>query len=353
MSANRSNEARAPILDYSAVLKIVSKPKLLVGNGFSIACCPTIFTYNALLEEADFSAVGPFARTIFDRLETKDFEKVIRALNETAIIARHYGCSDNSLLNAIQMDADGIKEQLAKTIARRHPDHPSAISFNQYKSCRSFLSSFDKVFSLNYDLLLYWTSMQDDPSLAPFRADDGFRRGDLGKCGYVKWDLHEANTQSIYYLHGALHLFDQGSEFIKFTWVNTEVRLIDQVREALAQNKFPKIVSEGSSSEKADRIAHCAYLHKGLRSLINCGGDLIVYGMAFSENDEHIVDCIIRGNIKRVFVSLYGDPKSAFNQDVMGRVLTLPTRRTLQNARQPLSVSFFNAESANVWNKYS
>jgi hypothetical protein len=54
---------------------------LLLGNGFSIACVPSIFTYNSLFEEADFSS-NPEIEKAFKNLSTTDFELVINALEK-------------------------------------------------------------------------------------------------------------------------------------------------------------------------------------------------------------------------------------------------------------------------------
>lgn len=345
------------LLTYEQVnARLGDKARLLIGNGFSIACCPDIFTYGALFEEADFSALSPHAKSVFDALNTRDFELVIKALEEAAVIARHYGYSDPDVIATLEADAKGLKDQLARTIAKRHPEHPSIIDETKYRACREFLAVYKGIYSLNYDLLLYWTIMRDDPGLPPIHSDDGFRRGDLGPCGYVKWDPHEAPSQSIHYMHGALHLFGRGDEFVKFTWTNTDVRLIEQIRAALEEGRFPRIVSEGTSSAKLDRITHCAYLHKALRSLMSIGGELVIFGMALTENDEHVLDCIVHGSVERLYVSIYGDPASEANQGIIERAEALATKRRIANEKKgsrekkrELSISFFDAQSAKVW----
>ena len=55
------------------------KRHLLLGNGFSIALRPDIFSYQSLYENADFSK-APHAKKIFELLGTSDFETVIRAI---------------------------------------------------------------------------------------------------------------------------------------------------------------------------------------------------------------------------------------------------------------------------------
>ncbi len=64
------------------------KKVLFLGNGFSIACVPTIFTYRSLFEQADFFSM-PEAEEVFRKLKTEDFEEVIHALENTS------DCSEN------------------------------------------------------------------------------------------------------------------------------------------------------------------------------------------------------------------------------------------------------------------
>jgi len=341
------------LLTFAKVKEICTdpkhRPKLLIGNGFSIACCPDIFTYRSLLAEANFDGLSRYSRSVFDSLGTNDFELVIKALLEAAQIAKHYEASDAEFIQSLEADANGLKDQLAKTIAARHPDHPSEITEDKYRCCREFLSAFQSVYSLNYDLLLYWTILHEQEGYAHVESDDGFRRGNLGPCGYVCWDTLEAPSQTIHYMHGALHLFDRGSEFVKYTWNDTSVRLMDQIRASLDAGRFPRIVAEGTSPEKLNRIVHCAYLHKALRSLMNIGGDLVIYGMSIMPNDDHILDAIVRGKVKRVFVGIYGDPKEPANQALIERAEALATKRLGEKAKNPLEVFFFDSATAKVW----
>src|SRR5204863_5736534 len=106
-------------------------------------------------------------------------------------------------------------------------------------------------------------------------------------------------SQSIHYLHGALHLFDAGAELRKYTWRNTGVRLIDQIRTALDAGMFPHIVTEGTADEKLTRIYHSAYLSKCLRSFANIRGGLMILGLAFSANDQHLFKTMVRSKVTR------------------------------------------------------
>ena len=68
-------------------------------------------------------------------------------------------------------------------------------------------------------------------------SDDGFRKPPYDyKVDYVTWDPGQSHDRNVWYLHGALHVFDTGIEIQKYTWVNTGIRLIEQVRDALSRD---------------------------------------------------------------------------------------------------------------------
>jgi hypothetical protein len=67
----------------------VGKKHLLLGNGFSIALKPDIFSYGSLFENADFSAT-PEIKALFAKLGTQDFEIAIRHLQDAAKVLSVY-----------------------------------------------------------------------------------------------------------------------------------------------------------------------------------------------------------------------------------------------------------------------
>mgnify|MGYP001762316175 FL=1 len=178
----------------------------LLGNGFSIACRPDIFLYGKLYERANFSNLSPYAKKAFEALSTQDFERVIKALRDAKEIIKVYRGSDNSLIEQLQMDADGLRELLVQTIAACHPAWPGEIEEHEYTACRAFISNFKTVYTLNYDLLLYWAQMHTKEDEDP-TSDDGFRKpeDDL-ESSYVTWEPWNSKKQNMWFLHGALHL---------------------------------------------------------------------------------------------------------------------------------------------------
>jgi Domain of unknown function (DUF4917) len=322
------------------------KRHLLLGNGFSIAYDPDSFTYGRLLDEADFSRLSVDARTVFNAFGTVDFEKIIEVLRSTSILLGMYPESDPALATRIGADADRLKDTLAQVLARRHPDHVGSITTDEYTSARRFLSHFERIYSVNYDLLLYWTTMQDGhPQVV---RNDGFGESEEDpNAEWVSWQpMATWPSQRIFYLHGALFLFDAGTELRKLTWVRTGVPLVEQIRSALEQNIYPLVVTEGSSQEKFDKILHSAYLNHGLRSFSSIGGTLFIYGLSLAPNDEHILRRIEEGNVRSLYIGLYGDPASVANQAITRRAEAMAAAR---NDRHPLSVDFFDSASAAVW----
>jgi hypothetical protein len=318
---------------------------VLLGNGFSRACQDDIFAYGALFNQANFEGLSPAARNAFSALNTTDFEVVIRALKQAALLAAVYAENNPELSQRLNGDADGLRELLATTIAASHPDRPADIPSERYAACRRFLSSFKGIYTVNYDLLLYWALMQEEVE-PQIEFDDGFREPEDGPAEYVTWDVQKTDKQNIFYLHGGLHIFDAGPELLKFTWCNTGIALIDQIRQALATNRFPLFVAEGGYDSKLDRIQHSGFLNRAYRSFAAIGGSLFIFGLSFGDADEHILGLLDHGKVKQAFISLHGDPDSHANTRIVNRAELMKTRRP---ARRPLTVEFFHADSAHVW----
>jgi len=348
-------QALAKVLSFDDALKAsgrASKRHLLLGNGFSIALKPDIFTYGSLFDNADFSA-APHIRQLFEALETNDFEIVIKHLQDTATVVRVYRPKLRKLIERLHSDAGAIKEALVSAIAKRHPDRPYDIDPRQYASCRKFLSHFGHLFTLNYDVLLYWTLMQSEVDDLAILPDDGFRHPeDDPEQPWVSWQ--QANSATVNYLHGALHLFDNGTEIIKYTWSKTDVPIVEQIRQSLDEDRFPVFIAEGASASKRARILHNAYLHKAMRSLEACckprKNAIFVYGHSLHENDDHVFRCIAAGAVSELYVSIYGDPLSDENKLIEERASAISQRRTeLRGDHAPLAVRFYDAGSARVW----
>jgi hypothetical protein len=326
---------------------------LLLGNGFSIAYSFDKFSYSGLLDHAETEGyIGPISQVFFRQLGTQDFELVVKKLQD--------GADALDLMDAhgfaqpiaqLRREATDLKEALARVLAGVHPERPGDISDDAYLRVRQFIEPFANVYTTNYDLLLYWALMKKFPAadMVDRRSDDGFRDPGYPNAPHVTWDYLKPHKQCIHYLHGALHLFRAGAELKKLTWVRTDEPLIDQIRGELEVDYFPMYVSEGDSDAKLAAIATSDYLSKGLRSLAAIGGGLVTYGLSFSANDRHLMNAIVRSNVTRLAVGLYGTATSAGNTLTRQAVAQMQTDRLVHDDRKPLEAEFFNSASVQLW----
>lgn len=324
------------------------KRHILLGNGFSRACRNDLFAYDALFTKAQ-TELTKSTKEAFRVLGTTDFESVMRALKVAAKLAEIYAPTNKKLAKKLRTDAEKLRDILAQVIANNHPERPNSIMDAEFAACRKFLRNFERVYTVNYDLLLYWALMHDRDEGAPIVCDDGFRQPEEGPQEYVEWDTSGAHSQNIFYLHGALHIFDAGAEIQKYTWCNTGIALVEQIRAALADDKYPIFVAEGESASKLERIQHSAFLSHAYRSFARIGGNLFIYGLSLAENDEHILRLIERGTMTAVYVGIYGDPASKGNRRIMARTQVMADARKESGRRNGLKVHFFEAKSASVW----
>lgn len=328
-----------------ALNKTTGKKHLLLGNGFSAAWRHDIFSYKTLLEQTDFSALSPIIPEIFTIFNTQDFEIIIRKLRDSSIICSKYNCESDHA-KAMAADAEALKNALIQVLTHNHPEIPLEVSDDEYRSCADFLNKFDHIYTLNYDLLLYWTIMFGlDNNLFVKDVDDGFRESEDDK-NLIVWD--GGHGQNVYFLHGALHVYDDGGDFVKFAYSKTGIPLIDQIRQALNDGMYPHFVAEGTYQEKMKHISHSALLDKGRRSLKTIGGNLFIYGHSLADNDTHILRTIAKSKIINLFVSIYGEPLSDSNKLIMDRAYGMARYR---KRRDELNVHFYDAASTHVWDK--
>lgn len=327
------------------------KANLLLGNGFSMAYDPQRFSYTALATQAiDEDRLPDTAVQLMKASGRPDFEWVMRQLESTAeTLATLDPKGYRALVEQLQRDIAMLREALAHSIAGLHPDRPFDIGEESYQRVRTFLDSFASIYTVSYDLLLYWALMQDLTDHGPRWSDDGFRDSGIAGDETVLWNIYDTGTQNVHYLHGALHLFIGDDGLRKITWKRTERALIDQVRDQLAARRYPLYVAEAKSPAKLARINENGYLTRALRSLASCNHGLVVLGHSLDPNDDHIFEAVVRSTVARLAVSLFGDPNSETNLLIQRRAHDLTVQRKQLGRRTELAVEFFDAGSVPLW----
>lgn len=301
-------------LTYDEVLKRTENWKryLLLGNGFSIAY-DKIFSFKNLFDYAVNKNLiivnSPLYNIFFYDFKTYDFERVIKKLEESIIIYYRYhhypyysyylGCDINNLKNI-----------LINVLSELHPEHAASLNEFNYGYVKNFIKEYDSIFTLNYDLLLTWATLELEYDTnymnnRRLKVDDGFRRP-TGNLTFID----NNSEQTIYYLHGALHIFDEGIEITKITSKYGEKSLIHQIRENILYFfKYPLFVSEGTWQNKLLKIKkniylnHCYNKLKNL-SLYNNNDSLIIFGTLLKSNDNHILEAIKQNKIKNIYIGV-------------------------------------------------
>lgn len=334
------------LLSFDDVLESTRQAKrfLLLGNGFSMAYDKDRFSFTSLLESAVENNIinknSPVYR-LFKKLETSDFEYVMRLLDDAQQVFDCYS-TESALKEKLSQDSKSLKSYLVQIITNNHPDKITDIPDNRFKTSVAFLDNFSCIYSLNYDLLLYWSAIKShEYNSVKERFTDGF--------GYIGDDTAElifknnsaSKGQNLFHLHGGLHLYDNGHEFQKLKYEIGHV-LKDQVLEKLNNGVYPIFVSEGDSDSKKKKIIHNAYLNHAYKSLKSIGSttkedSLVLFGTTLKTNDEHILEAILENKVKNIYIGI--------NPNKMTEVDSLRTR--FESDKK--SLFFYDYTTVKLW----
>ena len=172
----------------------------------------------------------------------------MRALEDAAVVADAYG--NNAQAAELRTDADRLRKALVNAVRATHPAHREDLAF-EIPSCVEFLKNFSTLFSLNYDLLLYWVQLEVK------RFCDGFGLGERhdGFRGPFK-EIAHCNT---FNLHGGLHLFSTAEGEVEKQLMGSS-GVIDAIAQTITYGKrLPIYVAEGSSQRKLAKINSVPY----------------------------------------------------------------------------------------------
>ena len=180
-----------------------------------------------------------------------------------------------------------------------HPGVRFEIPDKQIDSCANFLDNFVDIFTLNYDLQLYWVILQRLQK----RHTDGFGLGNEAN-GFRTFG--EGAYCSTYYLHGALHLFEDEKGGTRKR-VLTSSTIVDDIAATIRSSRqLPLFVAEGTTLQKLKKINSVPYLRYCYENLKTISGSIIIFGHSASENDIHIYNAIFSSpELKRVFFCVH------------------------------------------------
>lgn len=295
---------------------------LLLGNGFSVAYDPKIFSYNALhefieeLEDEDLSK-------ILSVVETKNFELIMQHLDNLAALISVFD-GGHELLEKVEAASKKLKSSLLDAVQSLHPEHVFTVPEEEVKACAKFLNLFlnrgGSIFSTNYDLLLYWILMRapaidhtDGCGRDALNFEPGIDPADI-EYSDLYWDRNK-KKQNVFYLHGALPFFDAGSEVVKEEYTQSAY-LLENISTRMDKGEYPIFVTAGNGEEKLAHIKHNHYLAHCYEQLSEMTGTLVTFGFNFGEYDTHIIEAINRAakngkkefpKLLSVYIGIYSD----------------------------------------------
>lgn len=341
--------------DLTSVIDKLNKRKypkhLLIGNGFSMAYDPKIFSYNALYDFIE-NQEDPTLIRLFQVINTKNFELVMRQLDNFIEIARAFD-EEGKLVEALTNANQLLQKSLIEAVSSLHPEHVFEVSEGRSKACFNFLEEFllndGNVYSTNYDLLLYWVLMRNESK----HANDGFGREHLNPVetrkgiedaayGELYWGKHK-EQQKVFHLHGTLPIFDTGTEIEKEVYRDRQY-LLQNIKDRMDSKEYPIFVTAGDGTEKLRHIFHNRYLTYCYDSLCNINGFLVTFGFNFGEYDYHIIEAVNRSakrgaqsgeKLFSIYIGVYSEDDLEYIKSIQDKF--------------DCKVNVYNSRTANIW----
>ncbi len=302
---------------------------ILLGNGASIAI-DSSFKYSSLFRVAKGSSYLEDADVeVFEEFDTEDFEEVLHAFDVSIRVNERLGLDASEHRHHYRV----IRRALSQAIEEVHPRFQD-LDHNLFVTASRFLSRFRRVFTTNYDLLLYWAVMENTD-----RFRDYFW-GEKLSFDPDNIDVPRDRTRVVY-LHGALFLFTTTEGTVRKIAATQASDLLTRIKRRLGAGKVPFFVSEGSTTRKRTAVRKNEYLNLGFKELRDSDENLVIFGHSLSHRDNHVVEAINESNRRNIAYSVRKGRKAE---------ATLETLRLGVRAKFPgKRVSFFDAESFPIW----
>nr|WP_288453415.1 DUF4917 family protein [uncultured Pseudomonas sp.] len=313
---------------------------LLLGNGASIAINNS-FNYRSLKEKAEEKGLfTPAGQKLFDDFETVDFELILRLVWQAYRVNTTLEINDTKTENTYKE----VRTALIETVREIHPPHASVAK--HFRAISGFSKNFSNIYSLNYDLILYWATLWSNDSCDWHEFKDCFN-GDLifrDDWRTLRRPYRGTHVTLVFYPHGNLYLSRNITEFEKKIRARGDVLLDRILADWRSEMVVPLFVSEGTQEQKVNSIMGSRYLSTVYReSIKEAQNSLTVYGWGFGEQDKHILRAFKSSQIKHIAVSVSNRPA---DQIYCARVHAMIS----EVFGREFPVIFFDRASLGAWN---
>lgn len=293
------------------------KTSLLLGKGFSCAR-GNDFKDSSLYQEASLQNNGGTSLSaediqIFDKLDTKNFEKALATLSTTKEVNEILGAQAHpEILQTINDRYQNIQRSLIQAVKRVHIPWRE-IAPEVLTAVKEEILKYQNLFYTSYDLLIYW-SLTSDGETKWFR--DYFNGNKFDENFGI-----EDDWLRVFYIHGGLHLYSKGEEILKITNPNKkekEENILGQCEDLWKKPDIrPLCMAEGTSTDKLKFINNSEYLSFAYGRLKQNTDKLVVLGnpLNLDKNlldknphfNKHLLDAIVEPNPPRVAISITVD----------------------------------------------
>ncbi len=295
------DEISPELNSWDAIRSDFEGASLLVGNGASCAVWES-FNYRSLFKVAT-SGNGQQTLTPEDRAlfksedDTTNFEAVLSNLAITQAVCQTLGVPSSF----VEERYSSIQQSLIAAVHAVHVPYADVDASPEVLTrIWAALWEYPRVYSSNYDLLLYWAIMSgpDDARHRDYFFDRETARFDVTNTGLVD------GARSILYLHGGLHL-------VRLPWGGTrklrwssDGALLDKFGQELNVGESPLVVTEGTAGNKLKSIYASDYLRFAYDRLIRDDRPLVVFGHSLSASDDHLITAIKEHESRPIAISL-------------------------------------------------
>lgn len=328
---------------------------LIVGNGGSVAVEPH-FRYNSLYGHGCIHGlISVAAQQVFEQFtkDSRGFEGVLYRLWQADFINQKFELADIERKKVRKAYTD-VRRALINTVKGIHPDKIICDKQGLAQIGR-FMAGFSTVFSLNYDLIIYWASLNANQANG-WRFEDGFtiEKKHSSSTQVIKQYFNfsfsaepEPGMTKVFYPHGNLAFYQTtGGEESKLVANNQD--LLSLITKRWSDNDGqPLFVCEGLTEEKVTIISQSRYLSHVFQQVLPSPRDSItIYGWSIGKQDSHILQQLALAKCPRAAVSVFVGDKTG--EEIKSEITHM--RKMLKEHAGIENVEFFDAASAGCWN---
>ncbi len=327
---------------FSKELEKKGSKSVILGNGFGIsydiATGNNSFNWDTLLDLCDIEEGSQIHQLLSEN--HFDFELVHQKMNNAIDVINMYS-EKTELVEKLEEQIQFLRAQLIIAVSRSHPSSFTTECGNveskkrqkRVGKCRKFLLNFDTVFSLNYDLLLYWVRCFEKN----FLGNDSFDKID-GELVFCRDD-----DADFLFPHGSLFTYRDGVGATKCRSSRAHP-ILARLEENINRGKFPMCVSEGTGEQKLEAIKSNYYLNFSYNQIKESQGTIFTFGCSFLDSkDDHIIKAMLKSPAERIIVGEYKPSKRNFHR------LELAFASLQEELQTNKEVVIADTDGTNIW----